>query len=179
MVDPLECPFWRYLTSWPVLGLGTGEACARDSPVMGSLERSLHRRQVKKTRISPQRHEEHEDGIRPLRVVREQGVHEAPKCPASSCSSCLRVFVVKSLLAHLPCATPDSRLSEHSAKLNCQRAIAQQIVDQGGDYVLAPKGNQGTLHDDVSRQAGLEHRRLRRHRYVRASRSAADTRRRK
>ena len=34
--------------------------------------------------------------------------------------------------------------------LNCQRAIAQQIVDQGGDYVLALKGNQGTLHDDVS-----------------------------
>src|SRR5208282_823049 len=29
--------------------------------------------------------------------------------------------------------------------------IAQQIVDQGGDYVLALKGNQGTLHDDVSR----------------------------
>jgi len=34
--------------------------------------------------------------------------------------------------------------------LNCQRAIAQQIVDQGGDYVLALNGNQGTLHDDVT-----------------------------
>src|ERR1700686_3937972 len=33
--------------------------------------------------------------------------------------------------------------------LNCQRAIAQQIVDQGGDYGLALKGNQGTLEDDV------------------------------
>jgi predicted transposase YbfD/YdcC len=33
--------------------------------------------------------------------------------------------------------------------MNCQRAIAQQIVDQGGDYALALKGNQGTLHDDV------------------------------
>src|ERR1700731_4851334 len=33
--------------------------------------------------------------------------------------------------------------------LNCQRAIAQQIVDQGGDYALALKGNQATLHDDV------------------------------
>ena len=33
--------------------------------------------------------------------------------------------------------------------LNCQRAIAQQIVDQDGDYALALKGNQGTLHDDV------------------------------
>jgi len=35
--------------------------------------------------------------------------------------------------------------------LNCQRAIAQQIIDQGGDYCLALKGNQGTLHDDVRR----------------------------
>jgi predicted transposase YbfD/YdcC len=35
--------------------------------------------------------------------------------------------------------------------LNCQRAIAQQIVDQSGDYMLALKGNQGTLHDDVVR----------------------------
>lgn len=35
--------------------------------------------------------------------------------------------------------------------LNCQRAIAQQIVDQDGDYALALKGNQGTLHDDVRR----------------------------
>jgi predicted transposase YbfD/YdcC len=34
--------------------------------------------------------------------------------------------------------------------LNCQRTIAQQIVDQGGDYALALKGNQGTLHADVS-----------------------------
>ena len=34
--------------------------------------------------------------------------------------------------------------------LNCQRAIAQQIIDQEGDYVLALKGNQGTLHADAS-----------------------------
>lgn len=34
--------------------------------------------------------------------------------------------------------------------LNCQRAIAQQIVDQGGDYAFALKGNQGTLYEDVS-----------------------------
>jgi predicted transposase YbfD/YdcC len=33
--------------------------------------------------------------------------------------------------------------------LNCQRAIAQQIVGQQGDYALALKGNQGTLYDDV------------------------------
>ena len=48
--------------------------------------------------------------------------------------------------------------------LNCQRAIAQQIVDQGGDYALALKGNQATLHADVSlylddpaREAGETH----------------------
>ncbi len=32
--------------------------------------------------------------------------------------------------------------------LNRQRAIAQQIVEQGGDYALALKGNQGTLDED-------------------------------
>jgi predicted transposase YbfD/YdcC len=34
--------------------------------------------------------------------------------------------------------------------LNCQRAIASQIVAQGGNYALALKGNQATLHADVS-----------------------------
>jgi predicted transposase YbfD/YdcC len=34
--------------------------------------------------------------------------------------------------------------------LNCQREIAQQIVDQGGDYALALKGNQPSLHADVT-----------------------------
>jgi predicted transposase YbfD/YdcC len=35
--------------------------------------------------------------------------------------------------------------------MSCQRKIAQQIIDQGADYVLALKGNQETLHDDVRR----------------------------
>ena len=34
--------------------------------------------------------------------------------------------------------------------MRCQRAIAEQIVSQGGDYVLGIKGNQGTLHEDVA-----------------------------
>ena len=34
--------------------------------------------------------------------------------------------------------------------LNCQRAIAEQIVEQKGDYALALKANQGTLYDDVA-----------------------------
>jgi predicted transposase YbfD/YdcC len=33
--------------------------------------------------------------------------------------------------------------------LYCQRTIAAKVTEQGGDYVLALKGNQGSLHDDV------------------------------
>jgi predicted transposase YbfD/YdcC len=33
--------------------------------------------------------------------------------------------------------------------MGCQTAIAEQIVEQQGDYVLALKGNQGNLHEDV------------------------------
>ena len=34
--------------------------------------------------------------------------------------------------------------------LNCQRAIAERVLERSGDYVLALKGNQGSLHADVS-----------------------------
>lgn len=33
--------------------------------------------------------------------------------------------------------------------MGCQREIAKQIVDQKADYILALKGNQGTLREDV------------------------------
>ena len=33
--------------------------------------------------------------------------------------------------------------------MGCQRAIAHQIQDQGADYILALKGNQETLHEQV------------------------------
>ena len=33
--------------------------------------------------------------------------------------------------------------------IGAQREICQKIVDQGGDYVICLKGNQGTLHKDV------------------------------
>src|SRR5208283_3142494 len=33
--------------------------------------------------------------------------------------------------------------------MGCQRQIAQKIVDKKADFVLALKGNQGTLQDDV------------------------------
>ena len=35
--------------------------------------------------------------------------------------------------------------------LNCQRAIAAKVIEQGADYVLALKANQPSLHDDVRR----------------------------
>ncbi len=35
--------------------------------------------------------------------------------------------------------------------LNCQRDVARQVILQGGDYVLALKGNHGALHADVCR----------------------------
>ena len=48
--------------------------------------------------------------------------------------------------------------------LNCQRAIAAQIVEQKGDDALALKGNQASLHadvrlflDDPGREAGETH----------------------
>jgi predicted transposase YbfD/YdcC len=33
--------------------------------------------------------------------------------------------------------------------MGCQRAIAQKIIDKKADYVLALKGNQGTLREDI------------------------------
>jgi predicted transposase YbfD/YdcC len=33
--------------------------------------------------------------------------------------------------------------------MGCQKRIAKQIVDQGGDYVFSLKGNQGNLHKEV------------------------------
>ena len=34
--------------------------------------------------------------------------------------------------------------------LNCRRAIAPQIIDKGGDYAFALKGNRGAPHTDVA-----------------------------
>ncbi len=50
--------------------------------------------------------------------------------------------------------------------MGCQTDIAEQIIDQAGDYVLSLKGNQGQLHEDVQEMfayfektgfAGVEH----------------------
>ena len=34
--------------------------------------------------------------------------------------------------------------------MGCQKKVARQIIQQGGDYVLSLKGNQGNLHEDVA-----------------------------
>jgi predicted transposase YbfD/YdcC len=50
--------------------------------------------------------------------------------------------------------------------MGCQKAIAEKVVDRGGDYILTVKDNQGHLREDVERAvaeafdadfAGLEH----------------------
>ena len=33
--------------------------------------------------------------------------------------------------------------------MGCQRAIAEQVIDQGADYLMGLKGNQGTAHKEV------------------------------
>jgi predicted transposase YbfD/YdcC len=34
--------------------------------------------------------------------------------------------------------------------MGCQRAIAEQVIEQGGDYVMGLKGNQGNAHAEVA-----------------------------
>jgi predicted transposase YbfD/YdcC len=41
--------------------------------------------------------------------------------------------------------------------MGCQTAIAEQIIAQQGDYVLALKGNQGSLHEDVAQLFDYAH----------------------
>ena len=43
--------------------------------------------------------------------------------------------------------------------MGCQRVIAQRLSDKGADYVLALKGNQGTLHEEVDGFFRWAHRR--------------------
>ena len=39
--------------------------------------------------------------------------------------------------------------------MGTQRAIAEKIVEKGGDYILSVKGNQGRLHDEITRPVRL------------------------
>ena len=42
--------------------------------------------------------------------------------------------------------------------MGAQKEIAKQIIDQGADYVLSLKGNQGTLHEDVEQLFDWAHK---------------------
>jgi predicted transposase YbfD/YdcC len=44
--------------------------------------------------------------------------------------------------------------------MGTQRAIAKQIIYQGGDYILSAKGNQGRLHDETRGQLAFALRQL-------------------
>jgi predicted transposase YbfD/YdcC len=66
--------------------------------------------------------------------------------------------------------------------MGCQRKIAQKIIDKGADYILALKGNQGTLRDDVqllfTEQAvrGFAEVAVKRHKTVEKSHGRLETR---
>jgi predicted transposase YbfD/YdcC len=66
--------------------------------------------------------------------------------------------------------------------MGCQRDIAQQILDQKADYVLALKGNQGTLREDVEvfaaeqKANGFKDTKLSRHQTVDADHGRIETR---
>ena len=52
-------------------------------------------------------------------------------------------------LAALPDPRSPHRRQRHLLDMDCQREVAETVVAQGGDYLLALKGNQGQLHADV------------------------------
>ena len=66
--------------------------------------------------------------------------------------------------------------------MGCQRDIAQQILNKKADYVLALKGNQGTLRDDVEvfaaeqKANGFKHTKISRHETVDGDHGRIETR---
>src|SRR5215212_2297669 len=66
--------------------------------------------------------------------------------------------------------------------MGCQRETAQQILDQKADYVLALKGNQGTLREDVEvfaaeqKANGFKHTTVSRHQTVDGDHGRIETR---
>src|SRR3546814_1061646 len=69
-----------------------------------------------------------------------------------------------------------------SDAMGCQRAIAGKILDKKADYVLALKGNQTSLHEDVElfvaeqKANGFRHTRISRHRTVDGDHGRIETR---
>lgn len=66
--------------------------------------------------------------------------------------------------------------------MGCQREIAEQILSKKADYVLALKGNQGTLHDDVEvfaaeqKASGFKDTKVSRHKTVDGDHGRIETR---
>lgn len=66
--------------------------------------------------------------------------------------------------------------------LHCQKEVVRRVTEQGGDYVLAVKGNQGALHEDVKLflddavAGGMPDVPLRRHRTFDAEHGRQETR---
>ena len=66
--------------------------------------------------------------------------------------------------------------------IGCQREIARKIIDKKADYILALKGNQGSLRDDVAvfvaeqRAAGFKHAEVSRNETIDADHGRIETR---
>jgi predicted transposase YbfD/YdcC len=52
-------------------------------------------------------------------------------------------------LPEVPALFDLSGITVTTDAMGCQKSVAGQIVAQGGDYLLALKGNQGPLHEEV------------------------------
>jgi predicted transposase YbfD/YdcC len=89
---------------------------------------------------------DHQDGRRPLHMVSAWGVGQQLVLGQQKVGDgSNEIEAVPELLALLAL---DGRIVTADA-MHCQRATAQTILDRGGDYVLALKGNQPALFDDV------------------------------
>jgi predicted transposase YbfD/YdcC len=61
--------------------------------------------------------------------------------------------------------------------MGCQRDIAQKVIDKKADYILALKGNQGTLREDVEQKAnGFKDTKISQHKTVDADHGRIETR---
>ena len=86
-------------------------------------------------------------GKSPLHMVSALGLRAAPRAGADR-HRCEVERDHRGAQIGLATPPPQGTIVTTDA-LNCQRAIAAQIVDQGDDDVLALKQNQGTLYNDA------------------------------
>jgi predicted transposase YbfD/YdcC len=74
--------------------------------------------------------------------------HELAQCPHRPTGKALPKEIADQIMERTDGALKGTIVTVDA--LNCQREISQQIIEQGGDYALALKGNHGTLYADVS-----------------------------